>query len=271
MNQSIKATIFIALTIIFGALAQGCTNSKVEQSDLEGFWVLKSINGIPVNEAFKGNKPSIEFDFDKHTIYGSSGCNRYFGPFTLEENTFKAGNLASTNMLCLEENQEHEFLAILAPEQGLKLAIENGILLFKNNDKTVLEFELGENPTEELVQSAIVISLADLKGKWTLNKIKGESTDKLFGEKSVTLIFAEDGSANGHAGCNNYHTSSTKLNSDTLSFGNIISTQMACPHLEGESIFTQILSKPTQVTLEENILKLSQDNETVLEFILSEE
>lgn len=268
-----KRTLFFSITTVLvftlGLLNQSCSESKINKTDLEGYWSLKSLNGQPAAEAFKGNTPSIEFDFEEMKISGTGGCNRYFGPFTLEENILKPGNIASTNMMCLEENKEPEFLATLTGEKGLKLALNNGgILQFKDNDKIVLEFEKAEAPKESTGITAV--SMENLTGSWSLSQINGEDSSSLFGDKPATMIIQKDGSVTGNAGCNNYRTNMS-LEGSTISFTVLASTRMACPNLEGEQTFTQILSEPLQGTINGNVLKLLQKGEIVLEFTKNEQ
>lgn len=145
MNQFFKVSVFVLAITLFGLL-QSCGGTKISEADLDGTWVLTTINNEAVSDAFKGNKPNFELDFEKKTIAGYAGCNRFTGPFTLEDNVFKAGNLATTQMLCVEANKEAEFIATLGNKDGLQISLENNILTFKNGDQIVLQFESMKEP-----------------------------------------------------------------------------------------------------------------------------
>lgn len=146
----------VAITgVVLGLLIQSCSTAKpIDNAQLEGYWVLKTFESKPVGESFKGSIPSLEFDFEKGQIYGSAGCNRYFGGFTFENNVLKAPNLGSTMMACIEENKENEFLKILSLADGLQVSIENDLLIFKNGDTAVLEFSKGEKQ-ENTTQASV--------------------------------------------------------------------------------------------------------------------
>ena len=142
MNQMFRMSI-LSLVIVFASfLFQSCSEAKINEADLKGTWVLKNLNQEAASDAFKGNIPNLEFDFEKKTISGYSGCNRFNGAFTLEGNVFKVGNLATTQMLCLEANKEGEFIGALSTSTGLVLALENQVLSFKDGDKVILDFEM---------------------------------------------------------------------------------------------------------------------------------
>lgn len=146
MNQMFRVSMLSLVIIFTSFLFQSCSEAKVSEADLKGSWVLRSLNQEAVSDAFKGNKPNIEFDFEKKTISGYSGCNRFNGAFTLEGNVFKSGNLATTQMLCLEANKEGEFIGALGTSTGLVLNIENQLLSFKDGDTIILEFEKSSEP-----------------------------------------------------------------------------------------------------------------------------
>lgn len=265
MNKAFK---FLATTIAIISLVitiHSCSTPKtVVQTDLSGFWTLKTLKGEVATDAFKGSIPSIEFDFEKQQVAGSAGCNRYFGGFTLENNLFKAPALATTMMICIEDNKEGEFTATLGNKDGLTISIENGVLTFKEGSAIVLEFTKGENLPK--TAEATPIDNNSLIGSWTLSKIKGNETANLFGEDPATFIYTDGGAVNGNAGCNNYR-SQVSLNGDTISFAPIASTRIACPNLEGEQTFLNILSTPVEGSIKGDKLFFSQKGEPVLEFV----
>ena len=117
--------------------------------------VLKTFEGKAVGESFKGNIPTLEFDFEQGLVAGSAGCNRYFGNFALEGNTLKATKLGSTMMACLEENKESEFLQIMSSEEGLQMSLEGNILTFKSGEKNLLEFSKEEKVEEVEISDMI--------------------------------------------------------------------------------------------------------------------
>lgn len=134
----------VLVVMLFVFFAQSCSATKsVDKAQLDGYWVLKTFEGKVVTESFKGNIPTIEFDFEKNEVFGSAGCNRYFGAFAIEGDLFKAPNIASTMMACLEDNKEGRFLEILSSKEDVKISVENNILTFGIGGKSLLVFEKG--------------------------------------------------------------------------------------------------------------------------------
>jgi heat shock protein HslJ len=91
---------------------------------------------------------------------------------------------------------------------------------------------------------------------WELVSLDGAAP---VGDTPVTLIFSEDGSAGGSAGCNTYGASYT-LEGDALTFSQAFSTMMACMQegvMEQETGFLGALSMVTGYTLADGQLTLT--------------
>lgn len=257
MKQILKTTLFLA-TIAFIALAvQSCKTVKpIDKAQLEGNWVLKTLQTEDAKSAFAGDLPSIGFDFEKNSVYGSGGCNRYTGAFTLsQKNEFSAPKLASTMRACIQGNKEPQFLKALSTP-NLIVSIENGLLTFSQNKTVMLQFEKGKEQTPLTTEA--------LAGKWNLTSIAGGDLATLFTSKIPTMEFTADGKVMGNAGCNNYRSTYT-LNDDTVTFGPVMSTKMACPGMQGEQLFTSLLTNPLHAKLDGDRLIFSQKGRVVLE------
>ncbi len=80
--------------------------SPTTLSSLTGIkWQLKKIDNqaLPLNPA-ASNFPYLELDSNKNRYFGSGGCNRFTGGFTVAGNSIQFSPAASTKMACLEEN-----------------------------------------------------------------------------------------------------------------------------------------------------------------------
>lgn len=132
--------IFGLIVLIFATIAiHSCGNGNAPQpTELEGFWILKSLNGNDAKSEFHGALPTISFNFQDSILSGTSGCNRYTGNFLYNRGELSAPKLASTQRLCIDANNEPVFLAILSKTN--KLSIENNVLSFINDNQVVLEF-----------------------------------------------------------------------------------------------------------------------------------
>ena len=263
--KNLQKFIVFFLAIFAAGSISGCKETKaVDPSELQGFWILKSMNGEEGKTLFEGALPTIQFDFKEMIMSGTGGCNRYSGSFTFEKNVLSAPNLAVTKMLCVGKNEEGQFLLDLSRPHTL--SVENGVLTFKNDDKKVIfEFVKGETPKSISEQ---------LTGTWSLKLMEGNEVSNIFkfkdengNPKYPTLIFEkEENRIGGNAGCNGYGSNYT-LDGEMFIVSLPFSTQMACPNLEGEVIYLKNLADTSIISFpNENILQLSKKGDIVLEF-----
>lgn len=264
MKGILKSAALIVATIAIAFGTQSCNSNKpIEKSKLEGYWTLKTLQGEDAKEVFKGTNPGLQFDFTNNTLSGNGGCNTFGGGFTLTEtNEFSAPNLVATMKMCFQENKEPQFLAALSTPNLIVSLDDKGELVFKDGETVVLQFVKGEAPVYE---TTIAVNAENLMGKWNLISIAGGDIDKLFVEKKPTMEFAENNGVFGNAGCNNYRTA-YELSGDTIKFKPAAATMMACPSLEGETLFTGMLNNPLQAAIIGDKLTLSKDGSVALEF-----
>lgn len=264
MKLLVKHRLCIAIIAVISSLSiQSCNSIKpIDKASLEGQWILKSLNGEAADSLFKGPIPTINFDLSENKISGNAGCNLYNGVFSLnEKNEFSAPTIASTMMLCMEENQETLFLEELSKNNITINVIKDSLLTFTLDGKVLLEFQ------KEIKTNNDKISKLpnDLYGSWTLLSIVDGNLNSLFGETVPTIEFSENGKAFGNSGCNRYNTDYS-ISNDTISFGMLMSTKMACPNLDGESKYSSLLSSPLKISIKGDTLRLLKNEEPVLEF-----
>jgi heat shock protein HslJ len=103
-------------------------------------WVLVMLGGEPL---VPDAAPTAEFSGDQ--ISGSAGCNTYSGTYTISGSEFTIGDVASTEMWCMEPegvmDQEQTYLAALASVASYRLAKERLEVLDGRGD-VILIFEL---------------------------------------------------------------------------------------------------------------------------------
>jgi heat shock protein HslJ len=93
--------------------------TKWQATDI--FVVYKSTNTSLLQPPLINNPITLEFGTNK--ITGSTGCNRYFGPYTIEsEHSFNTSAFATTRKLCPIEGvmeQEHSYTSLLSNKHFL--------------------------------------------------------------------------------------------------------------------------------------------------------
>jgi putative lipoprotein len=73
-------------------------------------------------------------------VAGSGGCNRYFGPVTIEGSTISFGDLGATSMACVPAlmDQEQKFFDALAASRSYRFDDPGNKLVFLGEDGTTL-------------------------------------------------------------------------------------------------------------------------------------
>lgn len=67
-----------------------------------GEWHAIVVNGRPAIPADVSKRPSIQFAADSNHASGSTGCNRFAGPYTVSGSSLTFGALAVTRMACID-------------------------------------------------------------------------------------------------------------------------------------------------------------------------
>lgn len=250
MRKKNLITVFIVFAVVaFSALSfQSCTNATpLTQEQMDGYWVLKTLNGEDAKSHFAGALPTLHFNFDEGTVSGTGGCNRYTGAYTYKDGVFSAPNLVSTRMLCAEDNAEGQFLLELSGLNNI-LSLENGLLTITKDKKIIMQFEKGETPAGSFNANA-----ETLQGEWKLKVIDGADAASLYTTDpgkvpTLNFNFAENRIA-GNSGCNNYNAPFALAEDGRLVVTNPVSTMMACPNMEGETRFIQAIKDTSMLTL----------------------
>ncbi len=97
----------ITLTL-FSVLLLSCATANKAQKPLDGTWELSVFPSGEKTfaEIFGQRRPEITFNASQKQVSGTTGCNRFFGPFTLKNNRISFGsNLGLTKMACPEYDE----------------------------------------------------------------------------------------------------------------------------------------------------------------------
>ena len=106
--------ITLAIAVLALLLFSACSSNAEGQSLTEQIWMLTELGGkAPLLET----TITAEFSPDG-SVSGSSGCNRYSGPYTVDGNNIEMGPFASTLMACPDLIMAQEALYLKALETG---------------------------------------------------------------------------------------------------------------------------------------------------------
>lgn len=257
-----KSTILLISASLF--LFTGCSllsNSQQsgmqKASDLNAKWQIISIEDKAIAKKVNGKEPVFSFDLVKKEYAAITGCNNLMGGFELKSpNKIKFSRGISTMMAC--DNME--------VEQGLSRILTN-ISTYKVSNDTLSFLD-----AKKIIKAQFKLKKEDksafLKGKWELDYIglTNKSLDQLYTTKKPTLEFnPKEETLVGNGSCNNY-SGTYQVDGHKLKFGAIASTKMACPSLEGESVYFKYLERISSFSVCEDQLTLITDDIAILRF-----
>jgi len=136
-NLAIVSLLFVAFVFT------GCEETKrvidtAGSIQLSGNYTVTSIEGVSSMSSSK-SQANITFAALDKSINGSTGCNTFFGNYTIDLYTLTFGEIAATKKACSESAMTYEssFLQALANTGSYNL--QNNILtLYSKTDRTVL-------------------------------------------------------------------------------------------------------------------------------------
>jgi heat shock protein HslJ len=157
------------------------------------------------------------FDTATSTVSGSSGCNLYTGPFTLDGGSLTIGPVAGTMRACEAPagTVEGAYLANLDLVRTYT-ATADRLELFDGGGTTILEFAVAET--------------AELAGPiWRATGINNGTGGvvSIAAGTEPTAQFDEAGTISGNASCNQFNGPAV-VDGQAIAIGPLISTRMAC-------------------------------------------
>ncbi|BEK13872.1 TPA: META domain-containing protein [Campylobacter lari] len=133
----------IALSMASLAVFSGCSVTNLSVDDLQNkeFTISSYEANGKSYELPQNTKTSISFDNKDKRLFGTAGCNRFFGNYKDQGSSIKIeDNLASTKMLCDQESMKFEdnFLRYFNGEFKI-ISDDEGIILENKKMKVYLK------------------------------------------------------------------------------------------------------------------------------------
>jgi heat shock protein HslJ len=130
------------VTNIFGLCSK---TSIVTHGDLQHHrWILESINGNKIDaEKMDNTIPEIDFG-EQMTVSGNTGCNRFSGLATLQDDQFVIGPMKSTMMFCTAWQNEIELKLKQVLSSKSKITIDDKKSLILEAGDTRLSYRLND-------------------------------------------------------------------------------------------------------------------------------
>jgi heat shock protein HslJ len=215
---------------------------------LEGVpWVLAA--GLDV-AGWEEVAPSAAFEDGR--VAGSTGCNRYTGPYTVDGTSLQLGPLAVTLMACLPPRDAVERAFVAALERVAGWRVEGG------------ELSLLDDDGAELLRFAA----ATLSGKWVVTAfLRGSGVSSTIADTEVTLVFGEDGMLVGSGGCNVYRAP-WSTHAGAIEIAAPFTTRKLCAQPEGvmaqEAAWLEALPQAVSYRLDGGMLNLLTAEGTIV-------
>jgi heat shock protein HslJ len=221
----------LALLLAVGSVA-ACGGDDGEEAEAAAFvgtpWILSS--GLDV-EGWEASPPSATFDDE--IVGGSSGCNRFTAPYTVDGDALEIGVVASTQMACPP------------PADAVERAYLDALGRVAEWRSEGEELALLDGEGGELLRYAAATPV----GEWEVTAfLQGDAVSSPVLDTEITASFGSDGTLAGSAGCNTY-TATYTTDRGEIEISQPASTRMFCPEPEGvmEQEAAYLAALPTAV------------------------
>lgn len=134
--MKILLTLFMLLTTLNScdSSKKALENSKKMQATPSGTYYITELGDTDVLLS----KITINFDETENKVTGFSGCNNFFGSYTLENNILSFVNIGASKKLCQgnASNTERQFLKALNSVNSF--SISDNLISFLNNETVII-------------------------------------------------------------------------------------------------------------------------------------
>ncbi len=133
-------TTFLTISIIFLFSCSGSINNNYQAELKNNRWILKYFEGEKLAFNNFEKEVFIQFPIDSENQFrGFAGCNNIFGGYSVNKDSLKFLDFASTRMSCPFNDFESRFLKTLQSTDRYK--IEKDIITLFSNNNAILKFQ----------------------------------------------------------------------------------------------------------------------------------
>jgi len=206
-------------------------------------FVLQSAEGYtPVSETIR-----ISFSEDNGFSFGGD-CNSMSGEYELEDDSFILSSASGTEIGCSTELMDEDSWLVSFFTSSPVMDFDGEAMTFTGADATLI-----------FSDTEIAIPDQSLTGNvWAIDSyISGDTVDAYNLEAQPTISFLDDGSVSIFGGCNN-GGGSYSVDGSTISFSDMVSTEMACEEdiMSAENHIFQTLLGEVSFGIDENRLTI---------------
>lgn len=133
-------------------LSSGCTRIPKDQnaeddSILDAYWTLYSLEGQDVRRPQNTNTAFIRFQENENDLHGFAGCNKFSGKYKLDGEQLRLSELRTTRMACPSMENENKMMDVLRRVDSYK--ISGRVLTLYASGTAVATFMSGTDPSIE--------------------------------------------------------------------------------------------------------------------------
>jgi len=218
------AALVVAALALAGCASQGANDVAAPVGDeLDGSWLLTA--ATDASGTFDLDDLAITLDVDGRQASGNSGCNSYTGDFAGTADGVAFGPFASTQMYCEPDSTmklESRYLKALETVDTATIDDDTLTLSLDDDVLQLIYSETGAPADSELVGPT-----------WTLEAITAADTATSV-QGDATLVFGEDGTIRGSAGCRGFSSDYVALDDDEIRITRLEIDHSNCPAEIGE-------------------------------------
>ncbi len=214
MRRSIRL-----LLVLVALAAAGCAEFSTSQpSQLqESPWALKVYQAADGTAALAALAPVTTATFERGTLSGTGGCNRYTASYEARGGSLTIGPPAANMMACEGPigAQEQAYFAALA--KVARYTVDGDSLTLKDDGGRPILVFAAAHPLPLVGTPWQAVSVNNGTG----------GVVSVPADASISAYFGEDGKVSGFSGCNRY-AGPFALRRNTIEIGPLATTRMAC-------------------------------------------
>ncbi|NLU82018.1 META domain-containing protein [Rhodococcus sp. HNM0569] len=248
-----------ALALLAGLVlltACGSGGDEPAPQDLDGrTFVSTSVDGTPI----PGGGP-LTLSFAEPGMLGAhAGCNHASAPVDTANGTLAVGTMSTTMMACIGERAEADAWMTGLLESTPSWQLDDDTLTVTGADSTVTLTD----------QKILEPDRAITGTEWTVTALisaDAVTTSAALETSAPALQIGSDGHVTGTTGCNRFQ-GNAEVNGDTIEFGPLATTRMACPPdvMEVEQAVLAALAGRVHASVDGNTMRVTRDDGVGLE------
>lgn len=206
MNLKQRLTLILVSMLSLTAAAAGIEGTT---------WRLTGVQGLDAGLLPSGPQ-SVTARFEGGRVSGFSGCNRFFGSYTVKQDRIVIAPLAGSMMMCGD--------AAMKVENAVKKALTGTLRPVQTGDRLALMSEAGD--TVMSFKAEPVPTLEGLRSNITGFNNGRQAVLSPMSNTTISLTF-KGGIVKGFSGCNAFRATYT-AQGDRISVGPVATTRRSC-------------------------------------------